>query len=232
MITAVQNDTGYQCAFCKKTFLRESTLAAHLCEPKRRHQQRDEIGVKIGYQAYLRFYETTQGSARLKTYEDFADSSYYRAFVRFGRYCQDIRAINIPRFIDFVLKQNKKLDHWCKDSVYDEYLYSYLKTENATDALTRALEQAVSWEEETGYPARDYLRHANTNVLCYAVKSGRISAWVLYNSSSGVEFLDRINTEQVAMIWSLIDPEYWQNRFRQYPADVEYVRDMLSKAGW
>lgn len=232
MNTELSTKTEHQCAFCKKQFSRESTLAVHLCEPKRRHRQRDETGVRIGFQAYLKFYETTQGSARLKTYEDFADSSYYRAFVKFGRYCQDIGAINISRFIEWVLKNNKKIDHWCKDSVYDEYLHVYLRTEAATDALSRGLEQAIVWEEETGYPAQDYLRHANVNQLCYAVKTGRVSAWLLYNSAAGVEFLERLNPEQVAMIWNTIDPEHWQKRFKDYPADTEYVREMLSKAGW
>jgi hypothetical protein len=232
-VTTVTSTTSeYQCAYCQKSFMKESTLMVHLCEPKRRHQQRNETGVQIGFQAYLRFYETTQGSARLKTYEDFADSSYYRAFVKFGRYCQDIRAINIPRFINWILKNNKKLDHWCRDSLYEEYLKDYLRTEAATDALARALEQSIAWEEETGHPSRDYLRHANSNVVAYAVRSGRVSAWVLYNSAAGVEFLDRLNPEQVAIIWAAIDPEYWQQRFRDYPADTEYVREMLSKAGW
>lgn len=232
MTTVTPTVNEYQCAYCKKSFSRESTLLVHLCEPKRRHQQRNETGVQIGLQAYLRFYETTQGSARLKTYEDFADSSYYRAFVKFGRYCQDIRAINIPRFIDWVLKNNKKLDHWCRDSVYEEYLHDYLRTEAAADALARGLEQAIAWEEETGYPARDYLRHGNANVVTYAIRSGRVSAWVLYNSSAGIEFLERLGPENIAMIWSIIDPEYWQQRFKTYPADTEYVKTMLSKAGW
>ena len=98
----------FACQYCEKTFRRETSLAVHLCEPKRRYQEREEIGVQLGLQSYLRFYETTQGSARLKTFDDFARSPYYRAFVKFGRYCVAIRAINIPRLIDWLLKSNKK----------------------------------------------------------------------------------------------------------------------------
>jgi len=94
----------YQCQYCKKDFQRESSLAVHLCEAKRRRQEQNERGVQLGLQAYLRFYETTQGSAKLKTFDDFAESPYYRAFVKFGRYCVNIRAINPARFIDWVLK--------------------------------------------------------------------------------------------------------------------------------
>ena len=232
MNTAEQPKTKYQCRYCEKEFLKESSLAVHVCEPKRRYQEQNEVGVKIGMQAYLRFYEITQGSAKLKTFDDFARSPYYRAFVKFGRYCVSIRAINIPRYTEWVVRQNKKIDHWIKDSVYSEYLFQYLRDENVSDALGRAMETAIDWAEQTQNPDRDYLRFGNDNILCYAVSTGRISPWVLYNCESGTAFLERINQEQVAMIWSMIDADFWQKKFQDYSADTEYARDILKKAGW
>ena len=220
------------CQYCQKSFRRETSLAVHLCEPKRRYQEREEVGVQLGLQSYLRFYETTQGSARLKTFDDFVTSPYYRAFVKFGRYCVAIRAINVPRLIEWLLRHNKKIDHWCRDTVYAEYLQDHLRQEAAIDALARAMEQAITWSEETGNPDRDYLRFGNSNAVCYAITTGRISAWVLYNSDSGTEFLGNLNQEQIIMIWPYIDADFWQRRFRDYRADAEYVREMLTKAGW
>lgn len=74
----------YKCRYCDKEFRKESTLAAHVCEQKRRHQQQNETGVQFGFRSYLRFFEVTQGSAKLKTYDDFASSPYYNAFVKYG----------------------------------------------------------------------------------------------------------------------------------------------------
>jgi hypothetical protein len=116
--------------------------------------------------------------------------------------------------------------------VYTEYLVEHVRSEAATDALSRALETAIDWAEQTGNPDRDYLRYGNDNVICHAVVTGRITAWVLYNCDSGTEFLSRIDTAQVTMIWSMIDADFWQRRFRDYPADTEYMKEMLRKAGW
>ena len=212
--------------------MKESSLAVHSCEPRRRRMEKDEAGVRLGFHAYLKFYELTQGSAKLKTFEDFADSPYYKAFVKFGRYCVDIRAINPARFVEWVLKQNKKIDHWAKDTVYTEYLIDYLRVENVNDALARAMEFGIDWSEQSEHPAEDCLRYGNTNAMIYAVTTGRISPWIVYNCESGQKFLSELDATQVAMVWPYIDSEVWMKKFSDYVADQEYVKEMLQKAGW
>lgn len=203
-----------------------------MCEQKRRYQERDEIGVQLGLRAYLRFYEITQGSSRLRTWEDFSQSSFYRAFVKFGRYCQDTRAINVSRFIDWLINGNHKIDTWDKDSVYERYLMELIRTETANDAVDRAQKHAQDWNESSGYPGQHYLRHANPNAVCFAVTTGRISPWVLYNTASGEEFLSGLTDHHVAMIWPWIDTDFWQRRFGDFPADAAWVREILTQQGW
>ena len=222
----------YTCQFCKKDFVRETSLTVHSCEPRKRRQERSERGVELGFQAYIKFYEMTQGSAKLKTYDDFCDSPYYKAFVKFGRYCVSIRAINPARFMEWVLKQNKKIDNWCSDTVYTEYLAFYLRVENVDDALTRAIEFGIDWSEKTGNPPHDCLRYGGTNAMVYAVTAGRISPWIIFNSESGQHFLSELNTEQIALVYPYIDVDHWQKRFQDYPADQEYAKDILKQAGW
>lgn len=221
----------YTCQYCKKDFQRETSLSVHLCEQKQRYQSKDELGVRLGLQAYLRFYEMTQGSAKLKTFDDFATSPYYRAFVKFGRHCIAINAVNTSRFVDWVVEKNKKIDHWCRDSVYTEYLTEYMRRESVNDALARAIEFSIKWSETHGHPSHDVLRYGNSNAIAYAVSTGRISAWILYNCESGQRFLDALDQE-LSMVWPWIDPEFWQKKFRDYPADQEYAKEILSKAGW
>ena len=192
---------SFVCEYCKKTFAKENSIEVHICEPKRRRMQKDEPGVRLGFQAYIRFYESMQGSAKNKTYDDFCDSSYYRAFVKFGRYCVTTHVINPPQFMNWLLKNSKKIDRWCSDQLYTEYLVQHLLVEAVDDALTRAIEHSLRWEETTGHPAKDILRYGNVNTLCYDITAGRISPWVIYNSASGVEFLGNLSTEQVDIVW-------------------------------
>lgn len=222
----------HRCEYCQREFVRETTLAVHVCEPKRRRQERNERGVELGLQAYLRFYETMQGSARLKTFDDFADSPYYKAFVKFGRYCVAARVINPTQFLEWLLRNNKKIDAWASDQLYTEYLIYYLKTENVADALTRAINYGMEWAENNSSQSHDCLRYGNTNLICHAVTTGRLSPWVIYNCDSGQKFLAELTADQLAMIWPYIDSDQWQKKFRDYVADQQYAREILTQAGW
>ena len=223
---------SYTCKYCNKTFSKESILAVHACEPKRRAQQQSDPAVQIGFRAYLRFYETTQGSAKLKTYEDFSSSQFYTAFVRFGRYVRDIRALAVTQFVDWLLKNNKKLDHWCKDSLYSEFMLGHVRTESASDALTRFLETAQVLADEAGLELKDIFRSGPINKICYEITQGRISAWVLYNTDSGLSFLEQLNSEQEALILAFVDPDFWTKKFRDELANAAWVEHILKEAGF
>ena len=231
-VSMEQTKSKFVCEFCKKEFARESSIVSHMCEAKRRRLESSERGVQLGLQAYTHFYRIVQGGGKAKTFDDFADSPYYKAFVKFGRYCVDTHVINPPRMIDWLLKNNKKIDNWCSDRIYTEYLLFYLPSETVDDALARAVEYSMDWHDKTGHPAHDCLRYGNTNAICYAITSGRVSPWAIYNSESGQKFLSELNTEQVSIVWPYINSDVWQKKFKEYHKDQLYAQEILTKAGW
>ena len=224
----------FTCQYCKKSYTKESTLAAHLCEPKRRAQNQNDPDVQLGYKAYLRFYEITQGSAKLKTYDDFAGSSFYSAFVKYGRHCKGIRCVNFGSYTDWLLKNNKKLDQWSKDAFYVEWLQQYMRKESVDDVLERAFKEMQDYSDshaqlENGFS--DYFRRGGSNIICHHIANGRISPWIVYNCDSGIEFLSTLNEEQLTIIMPWIDPDFWQRKFKDYVADTEYIKNILQQAG-
>lgn len=223
--------TDVVCQYCKKSFRRPESLVVHVCEQKRRRQERSERGVELGFQSYLRFYQLAQGSKN-KTYDDFCESPYYKAFTKFGRYCVGAKVINPRQFTEWLLKNNKKLDKWGSDQLYTEYLIEYLTLENVSDALTRAIEYSIDWSDRNSASANDCLRYGSANATCYAITTGRISPWVVYNCDSGQEFLNSLNSEQLSMIWPYINSDVWQKKLTEYKEDREYAKDILKQAGW
>jgi hypothetical protein len=220
------------CEYCEKEFKRESTLLVHLCEKKRRWQERNDKGVRIGFNAYITFYIYTQKSTKIKTIMDFIKSPYYNAFVKFGRYCISINAIKIEMFVKYLINKNKKLDYWSNDSLYSNFLIGIIKTENPIDALSRALKYSMKWAEDSNQSSNDILRLAGANTICHMIISGHISPWVLYSCDSGVTFMGNLTTEQTKIIWYFIEPSGWSSKFKSFNDDVVYIKGRLKKAGW
>ena len=82
-MTQIKSKENFRCKYCGRSFARASTLEVHLCEQKRRYQNKDTPGSRIAFQCFISFFEYTQGSAKTKSFDDFAQSPYYRAFFKF-----------------------------------------------------------------------------------------------------------------------------------------------------
>ena len=227
-----ETKSEFSCEFCNRSFQRETTMIKHLCENKRRWQDKDQPGNRIGFQSWLNFYTKNTGTKKKKTYTDFTKSAYYIAFVKFGHYCVDLKCINVTRYADWLLKNQIKIDSWCSDKNYTSFLIEYLRTEDHMDAIARSIETTIDMSKEAGIATKDCLRYANKNRIAYAITTGKISPWMLYQSESGVKFLEELDESQQKMIIDYINPEQWAIKFRRNNEMVTQVKELLNQAGY
>jgi len=211
--------------------MQEKTLVAHMCERKRRALQKDEKRVQAGFMAFNRFWQLTQNAKKNKNYNEFADSSYYNAFVKFGSFINNVSPLYPTKFIDFVIKSGVKLDHWCRDELYDQYLFETLKLEPVESAVQRTLQTMMEWGDEHSIEFTQYFSQVSLNKAVYDVLNGRVSSWVILNSASGKDMVSKMNDEQLAMISPAFDIKFWLKKFKESPADVLLVNEILNEAG-
>lgn len=204
----------------------------HLCERKQRWINRDLVSSRLGYHAWLKFYEKTTANRRSRDFREFTKSNYYTAFVRWGNYCHSIDAVNPDAFLMWLLKNKIGIDQWAQDRHYDAYLKEWLGSENHLDAVNRAFRWADEYALELDILARDCVRYGNANRIIKAITEGKLSAWVLYNSVSGHEFLGNLLAEQERFLDDYINPVRWNILFRRQPEAVADVAAILREAGW
>lgn len=221
--------SSYKCEYCQKEFVKEKTLVVHVCEQKRRHLSKTEKHVQAGLLTYQRFYDITQ-KGKTKTFDEFAESPYYTAFVKFGSFLVNTAPIYPERFIDFVIKSGVKLDHWCRDELYYTYVTELIKIEPADGAIQRSIKTMMDWGEANTSPWEHYFQYVNLNRVTHDIKEGLVSPWLVLNTKSGKDMLKRMNDEQLEIISSIIDPQYWMRRFKSLPADIELVKDIIKEA--
>lgn len=223
-------ELNFKCEHCGKYFAKEKTLVVHICEQKRRYLSRHEKHVQAGLLTFQKFYEISQKTSNLKTFDEFASSAYYTAFVKFGSFIINTAPIYPERFIEYVIKSGVKLDHWCRDELYDKYIQDLIKIEPADGAIQRTIKHMMDWGEQNQAPWEHYFQYVNLNRATHDIKEGLISPWLVLNTKSGKEMLQKMNDEQLEIISSNIDPKYWLKKFKSLPADVELVRDIIKEA--
>lgn len=221
-----------KCQYCNKEFKKATTLQTHVCVKGQRWKQQTHYGVRLGFNAWLRFFELNVNDSKKRTYADFVDSPYYSAFVKFGNFMESIHCFNPTSFTEWILSSNIKIDQWCKDSNYDKWLIDHTKKEHASVAMERFIINAEKWAEDNNAQINDYFRFGNTNKLCQDIATGKTSAWVIYNSPTGVEFLNNLTEDQVQFIFSFIDPDHWKSKFAKCQSDVQYAKDIMNAAGF
>ena len=220
----------YKCDYCGNGYMREKTLAAHMCEKKRRALQKDEKRVRFGFYAFQRFYKLSAGTKKEKTYEDFCNSQYYNAFVKFGSFISNVRPLYPERYIDWVVTSGVKLDHWCKDSLYEKYVLEFILKEDVHTALERSIQNMIEWSEDKSAPWNHYFNYVSVNRAVWDIKDGKISPWLILNCKSGKELLGKFNNEQLEMVYHVINPEHWAMRFRKLSNDVQLVKDVAKES--
>lgn len=219
------------CEFCDKEFLKEKSLIKHACETKRRWQERNSHSNRIGFSAWLQFY-STQSNRKKKEYMDFIKSAYYTAFVKFGNYCVEAQVLNTSRYIDYLLKNQISIDTWNRDTVYTKFIIDYLKSEDPLDAIARSIETTVNLAQQDKIETKDVLRYGNRYKICFEITKGKISPWMLYQSVSGLEFLESLDHTQQKMILDYINPEQWALKFMKHKNMIPEVKELLNVAGY
>jgi hypothetical protein len=221
---------NFKCGYCNKLFAKEKTLGIHVCEQKRRHISKDEKHVKAGLLTFQKFYEFTQRNKTPKTFDEFASSPYYTAFVKFGSFLVNTAPIYPERFIDYVVKSGIKLDHWCRDELYEKYISDLIKIEPADGAIQRTIENMMKWGDKNSAQWEQYFLYVNLNRATHDIKEGLISPWILLNSKSGKDMLKKMTDEQLEIVGPVIDPQFWGRRFNSLPADVALVKNIIKEA--
>lgn len=221
----------YVCEYCKTGYSREKTLAVHMCQPKRRALQKNEKRVQLGMYAFNQFYKLSAGSKKDKTYSEFCKSPYYNAFVKFGSFVSNVKPLYPEKYVDYVVTSGVKLDHWCREEMYEKYAIELIQKEGVETALERSVMTMMEWaDENTPAPWNHYFHHIGLNTAIWNIKDGKISPWLILNCKTGKDMLGKFNDEQLDMIYHVLDPAHWAMRFKRNPKDVELVKDVVKES--
>lgn len=220
----------YKCEYCNKVFKRESTLSVHMCERKRRYMSKNDKDVQLAFRSYQLFYRIGTNAKGDKSFDDFAASQYYTAFVKYAKYCIDLRVDDVAEYTRWLLKNQVRIDKWTSDRNFAAWIKTRLKTESHDRAIERTIMFLQEWSKESGNNWNEYFRIIPPNLAVFHICSGKISPWLIYGSSQAQELLDKLSSEQIKMVTDYIEPIYWQRVIQTKPEEMTWVEGILEEA--
>jgi hypothetical protein len=87
----------------------------------------------------------------------------------------------------------------------------------------------MAWADNNQSQWNHYFKYVSVNRAVYDIKDGKISPWLVLNCESGRQLLSKFNDEQLAIVFAVLEPEFWSKRFRIYPVDMEMVRSVVEE---
>lgn len=221
----------YKCKYCFKDFVRETTLASHICEPKRRVLAKDDKQNRIAYQSWLLFRRLTIANIKHdKTYEEFVTNKYYTGFMKLSKHIIDLNIEDPEGFVKFIIMNSVPMNKWQTAVVYETYVKDRTKKETVERAVERSLLNMKTWAERTGNFWADYFQKVNTPDAVQDIRMGRISPWCTFATDQGSKLIDRFEPGQIQQLVEYLEPKSWRAKVMRQKKDAEWVQKVFNEA--
>jgi len=135
------------------------------------------------------------------------------------------------KFIDYVVKSGVKLDHWCREELYEKYVINLVHTESVETALERSIKHMEDWAKENNSLWNHYFLYVSSNRASYDIKDGKVSPWLVLNCQSGKKMLANFRDDQLSSISNIVDPTVWVKKFKTQKFDLDLVKRIAQEAG-
>ena len=212
------NTKSFICEFCGYQVAKESTLIRHYdkCQKKMRFEIRNTNEVQTAFRLWL----SIQNNKR--PIEDFEKSNLYKSFIDFVMDSKDKGFDHIEQYGMWLLSNKISIYHWKKQSFYNQFLTSFISSENPRDAVIRSL----SYIEDIGYLG-SFFKTCPVGRILTMIESGKVSPWLILLSDSG-HFISRLKGEKLDYFFKLINISVWEMKEKRFQKTCTKIRNDLS----
>lgn len=225
------NCNTFECPFCNKKYKKVETLTTHKCKIRDRLNIKSETYFRLAFLAFNIFYEWGFPRGKPKTEIDFIKSKYFDNFLEYGEFMVAVKINDLGKYTKFLLSNNVPIKHWCDESIYNTFIDRTIKSEPPEMAVERTITTMENWGYTNNKPFQNFFIEAEPTYILTSIKQGKISPWVVYNTSSGKKFMKRLTPTHIQTLYGLIDPDFWSYEFKKHKNEVSAISAVLKSAG-
>lgn len=229
MVIASSKQGNWLCGHCNQRFHSETRYMKHVCEPKRRA---GEIKSPLGQAAYNYYREWM----RLKHFNApnisaFVESKFYRSFINFAQLVIDANISRPEKFMELMVEADVLPILWCREQCYSIYLEWMDKLHDPLDQVQDSINYLMDICEREEMKLGEVFEKLGAQRVLSLVRQRRLSPWLLFCAPSFGRFLKTIDKEQLKVFNTVVNAQFWSNRFQQERATIENIKTIVKGIG-
>lgn len=227
----MQTDYLYRCDYCEKPFKSEKWFLKHQCKEMIRAK---EFRSALGQGAWIH-YKSWMKLKRFKVVagaETFIKSQYFKAFYEFTKFIKRSQMPDVKMYMGLMIRNTIDPKHWTTDIAYGKYLNHLTRVASAQDLAKITIDTIFDLADAGNVNTEEVFDLLTANEVIQLLNQRRLSPFILLNSKKFADFYEKNTTnEERIILETIINPEYWQQRFKKNPNDVANIQKYITELG-
>lgn len=220
----------YTCKHCKKVFVKEHLYLAHKCKQMKRLEEFQSTAGQAAWEYYQMWMR--QQKKAVHQPGSFLASRYYRTFINFAEFVKKTNLPSVEKFIWLMVEKKYPPIIWTSNEVYVLYLEFLDHKVSPMDQFALSLRTLMKYTDKHDVDVSEVFDKMLPTEVIHMLNTRRLSPWLLLHSSKfKLMFRDKFSPEQTIILENLIRPEFWIERFKQNPKEVEKIKKNLAEIG-
>lgn len=219
----------WECHFCSKVFVRETSFMKHKCPEMARAE---DIKTIDGLAAYAMYSEWMQQSKRkVPPIETFSTSRFFTSFMNFVARAKKLNLPDSALYIKIMTQKNISPMLWCRDECYSLYLEWLDRSSDPVDLANTSIDTLFSVAEAANTNIASVFKALHHREVMQLIRQRKLTPWLLLCSKAFKMFLIELSISDREELMNLIGYSYWAEKFEANPKVVEHMKKFAEALG-
>jgi hypothetical protein len=222
-----------QCTHCGKIFRNPDKLLTHSCDKMVRHNR--VINTAVGRKALLLFQLwvriKTKMSKTMISVESFIASRFCQTFLNFVEWSTKTNLPDVEKYINTMVSWKFEPNMWMMDQVYVKYIDFIDRTASVDDHVRNTFNTLSKIASAADCDVNQAIHQLEVNQLMVLVRARKISPWVLLKMNGFQQIYGSLSTLQKSKLIETIVPNYWKEKFVQFPDETSDIVEFVKRLG-
>jgi hypothetical protein len=228
-VTTAEETPLWQCQYCRKGFIHETSFMKHYCKEKRRHEELRSVTGTTAYAVYGEWMKLKR--FKVPSVDAFATSKLFTSFFKFAEHIKRLNLSNTDLFIRLMVERDISPTLWTRSQCYSIYLEYYDNMQEPMEQVINSIEVLLKISEDEHVELSNLFNHLGVHRISEMVSLRKLTPWLLFCAYTFRIFLAGLEDNEKETLSNAINPGFWAKKLEEKPKLVSEIIDVVTEIG-